>query len=418
MKKNLMKALVLGVVIGLLGACAKEDQVGQADEEMPVMDVESALKELREELNEGKDINLAEKVRTSKDGILNPNLAELTGGEIEVLYTNEKPVMLRDMDGFFVSIDKYQITKVSDVNSLNESIFKGETGGYVVTAHMTIENGRKTPVYYTNYASIYLEDRQDTVTGNAYYFVPREEVLQSDNPKEWDNYPPGFKKQGFQSFVMTEEQYKMMGEVQPKIIIPGGAKEEKEDYSRKYGNAVFDFAYSEENEEELAVAPAFYQDEIVNKNMGIKTMVYEKTGIGQILSLGDVKIEFEGVQYAEIEPLPAHVDEFYQFDEEDEIVALTVKFNVDNESDETLDLSAVYSALYDQNDKRYRTEGMLEPDTIQILEPGESGEKLHVFLLTWEELDQIESLNLAFGPFSSDGKRLFKGRDVIFKIPI
>lgn len=413
-RKDLMRALVLGLTVIMLGACAKEEQ---AEKETPEMDAESALKELREELDAGKDTKQAGKVRSSEDTVLNPNLAKMTEGNVEILYTNNKPVMLNDMDGFFVSIDNYQITKVSDVNRLNESIFKGETGGYVVTASMRIENNRKTPVYYSNYASINLEDRQDRVTGNTYYFVPREEMLRSDNPDEPDLYPPEFQKQGFQTFVMTEEQYARMKETHPKIVITGDAREKKDDYSRKYGDAVFDFSYSAEYEKELASAPVFYQDEIVNQNLGEKTMLFEKKGIGQVLNLGGVDVEFDGVEYTEIEVSPKQMEKFYRFEEGDVIYALTAKFRIENNSDETLDLGAIYSTLYDASENRYRREGMLEPDRIRLLEPGESGEKLHVFLFTKEELEQIESPSLAFGPFGGDDKRLFKGRDIVFKIP-
>lgn len=414
MKKGWMRIFALGMAVSLLGACAKEEQ---AVEELAELDAESALAELREELNEGEDIEQAGKKRPSGDGTLNPNLAAMTEGEVEILYTNEKPVMLYDMDGFFVSIDKYQITKVSDVNRLSESIFNGETGGYVVTASMTIENNRKTPVYYSNYASINLEGRQDRMTGNTYYFVPQNEMLRSDHPEELDLYSPGFKKQGFQSFVMTEEQYAKMENTHPKIVIPGNAREKKDDYSRKYGDAVFDFAYSDAYEKELASAPVFYQDEIVNQNLGTKTMLFEKKGIGQVLSLGGVDVEFDGVEYTEVDVSPAQMDKFYRFEEGDVIYALTTKFRIENNSEETLELGAIYSTIYDANGNRYRREGMLEPDKIRVLEPGESGEKFHVFLLTEEELEQIDSPILTFGPFGGNDKRLFKGRDLAFKIP-
>ncbi|MCG7336695.1 DUF5068 domain-containing protein [Sporosarcina sp. ACRSM] len=414
MKKGWMRFFALGMAVSLLGACTKEEQ---AEEELPELDAESALAELRDELNEGGDTEQAAKKRPSGDGSLNPNLAVMTEGEVEILYTNEKPVMLHDMDGFLVSIDKYQVSKVSDVNRLSESIFKEETGGYVVTALMRIENNRKAPVYYSNYASIILEDRQDRVTGNTYYFVPQDEMLRSDHPEEMDLYSPGYKKQGFQSFVLTEEQYAKMENTHPKIVIQGNAREKKDDYSRKYGDAVFEFPYSDASEKEFLTSPVFYQDEIVNQNLGTKTMLFEKKGIGQLLSLGGVDVEFDGVEYTEVDVSPAQMDKFYRFEESDAVYALTAKFRIENNSEETLELGAIYSTLSDANGNRYRREGMLEPDQIRILEPGESGEKFHVFLLTAEELEQIDSPVLTFGPFGGSDKRLFKGRDLAFKVP-
>ena len=46
-----MRALVLGLTVIMLGACAKEEQ---AEKETPEMDAESALKELRGGIECGK----------------------------------------------------------------------------------------------------------------------------------------------------------------------------------------------------------------------------------------------------------------------------------------------------------------------------------------------------------------------------
>ena len=394
--------LNLGMAIFLLGACVQEEK-GES-KQVPVTDVEASTDEDYPKPKLGTGNNP-----------LNPAIAEVTGGEVEILYTNNKPDFTHDMKDFIVSVDKYQLTKVSGVDQMYKDIFKGEREGYVVSALMTIENKRKKTVYYNDWPTIYLEDLESTVDGNKYHFYASDEM---PNFEKESIYPPGSKRQSFQTFVLSQAEYDKMTETTPKFTISGSAEEKKDAYTYKFGNGVFDFVYSDAYKEELASGPVLYQDEIVNRNMGSKTIVYEKMDIGQQLQLGDVQVELEGVQYAKVEPSPAHMAVFSKFDEGAEIFAVTAKFQINNQSEETLDLGAISSALYDQNETRYKTEGRLEPDKIRILEPGQSAEKLHVFLVTREELAQVESLDLAFGPFAGDEKKLFKGRDIIFKLPI
>jgi hypothetical protein len=147
-------------------------------------------------------------------------------------------------------------------------------------------------------------------------------------------------------------------------------------------------------------------------------MIFEKTDIGQKLELEGVGVTLEGVQYTEIEPTEQYKSTFRNF-ADDGIIALTVKLNVDNQSEETIRLDGIGSILsVDDNDVRYLYQGSLEPDTSKKLKPSESGEKLHVFLMDKYQFDRHEKFELIFGPFSAeDGKKLFKGRDLVFKLP-
>ena len=89
--------------------------------------MDDALAELRAELEDRKQTE--EPVPADDAEILNPNIAEMTEGDVEVLYTNKKPGYAHDMDGFIVTIDEYQITKVSDMNRDSEYLLKGAQKG-------------------------------------------------------------------------------------------------------------------------------------------------------------------------------------------------------------------------------------------------------------------------------------------------
>ncbi len=147
-------------------------------------------------------------------------------------------------------------------------------------------------------------------------------------------------------------------------------------------------------------------------------MIFERMGIGQKLELEGVEVTLEGVQYTEITPTEQYKSTFSNF-ADDGIVALTVQFNIDNKTDETIKLDGIGSILsVDDNDFRYYFQGSLEPERSKTLKPGETGEKLHVFLFDKYQFDRHKKFELIFGPFSGDdGKKLFKGRDILFALP-
>ncbi|KAA0948510.1 DUF5068 domain-containing protein [Sporosarcina sp. ANT_H38] len=421
---------VFGASVLLLAACAGEEKGTEVEIEEEKSDatksdeaevesateVDDALEELRTALEELKPKEVA--ANGDDSTILNPNIAEMTEGVVEVLYTNKEPSYAHDMDGFIITIDEYQVTKVSDVNRDSEYLFKDNVEGYVVTALATYENKRSNPVYYTGFASILMDDRFDEVNGDRFKLVPREDVLQSDDPASVNKYPAGFKKQGFLSFVMTNEQYDKLKETKPKLIIAGGASE-REDMREAYmEEAVFDFIFNEDSKEKTVSGPDYYRDDLTNQNIADKKMIFEKKDIGQKLDIEGVEVTLEGVQYTEIRPTAEYADTFRNF-ADDGIVAVTVKLNVDNKSDEIVRLGGIQSILsVDDGEFRYLNQGSLEPDMLKTIEPGKSSEKLHVFLIDKYEFDRHENFELIFGPFSGDdGKKIFKGRDLLFKLP-
>jgi len=422
--------VVFGASVLLLAACGDEEKTADVEIEAEKTEVaktvepeaesgtevDDALEELRAELEELKPKEAA--AEGDDAAILNPNIAEMTEGNVEVLYTNKEPNYSHDMDGFIVTIDEYQVTKVSDINRDSEYLFKGNVEGYVVTALATYENKRSKPVYYGGFASILMDDRYDIVYGDRFKLVPREDALQSGDPASASKYPAGFKKQGFLSFVMTNEQYGKLAETKPKLIIAGGAAEREDMREGFMEEAVFDFIYNEDSKEEKVSGPDYYRDDLTNQNIADKKMIFEKKDIGQKLELDGVEVTLEGVQYTEIEPTAEYASTFRNF-ADDGIVAVTVKLHVDNKSEETVKLDGIQSILsVDDGEFRYLYQGSLEPDTLKTIAPGKSSEKLHVFLIDKYEFDRQEKFELIFGPFTGDdGKKMFKGRDLLFKLP-
>ncbi|MGD6855465.1 hypothetical protein ACQCVO_10365 [Bacillus infantis] len=147
-------------------------------------------------------------------------------------------------------------------------------------------------------------------------------------------------------------------------------------------------------------------------------MIFEKEGIGETQKIGDVNVTLEGVQYTEITPTEANKPRFENFGDSG-IVALTVKFKIDNQSSEPLSIWNIGSILSVDDDRaRVLAQGMVEPREPQTIEAGAQGEKLHVFLFRKDEFEIFKKFNLEFGPFyNEDGTKAFKGRTAEFTLP-
>ncbi|MFP3340042.1 DUF5068 domain-containing protein, partial [Micrococcus sp. SIMBA_131] len=69
-----------------------------------------------------KDVSKEEKDKTeveengSEGEALNPYIEGETGGKSEILYTNDNTGFESDENGFKVTVDKYQIAKVTDMD--------------------------------------------------------------------------------------------------------------------------------------------------------------------------------------------------------------------------------------------------------------------------------------------------------------
>ena len=126
----------------------------------------------------------------------------------------------------------------------------------------------------------------------------------------------------------------------------------------------------------------------------------------------------EGVQYTDITPTAASKERFRNFNESG-IVALTVKLNIDNQSNQPVSIWNIGSKLrIDKNRATVFSQGMVEPSNPKEIKAGEKGEKLHVFLFNKDEFGIFKKFDLEFGPFyGEDGKGLFKDKTVTFTLP-
>ncbi|AFC29217.1 hypothetical protein PM3016_2329 [Paenibacillus mucilaginosus 3016] len=418
MKKTTVVSIAL-LTAALLSACGTS-KPPEGEKEAAQTESKTSAASSSKEASTPQDTPKSAGASSGSGEVLNPNIAVESEGNVEVVYTNKAPGYTHNMNGFKVSVDEYQIVKVTGMNKRVASIpFQDQTDGYVVTAKVTIDNAAGKAMYYNNMYRIQLSKATDYIPNDgSATFVRKEDRLKSKQETETSKFAAGEKVTGLLSFTLTNEQFESLKTVKPKFVIEDGAADNSEAKDSFKGNAVFDFFYSEEQKKQVESEPKFYPDRLTTDNMADKKMIFEKTGIGETKQIGDLKVTLDGVQYAEIVPTAANQARFKNFGENG-IVAVTVKLLLDNQSDKTVSLSLTSSKLrVDQDRGTALSEGMVEPNHPRELAPGSQGEKYHVFLFRKDEFGLFKSFQMEFGPVvDADAKRLFKEETATFTLP-
>ncbi|UTR13134.1 DUF5068 domain-containing protein [Salipaludibacillus sp. LMS25] len=70
---------------------------------------------------------------------------------------------VNNMNGFNITVEVYEVVKVTDINLSQAFWFDDEREGYVVTAKATLENTRDNNVYYSPGLGIRLADKYNIV---------------------------------------------------------------------------------------------------------------------------------------------------------------------------------------------------------------------------------------------------------------
>lgn len=153
--------------------------------------------------------------------------------------------------------------------------------------------------------------------------------------------------------------------------------------------------------------------------MGGKEMIEQEDGIGESDELGDVTITLDGYQFVDFTPNQYEED---RFTDPDNLVAATIKFEIDNQGDEEIGLNSLTTKLTVNDGSQYLlSEGMLVPyDINDHIEPGEQGELLQTFLLDKEMYEKIwidKSMEIEIGPMrNADAEDISKGHEITFDL--
>lgn len=416
MKFNKTLFLLLAIILGIVLTACGSEEASKKEEDVKKEETEEKSnkdKEKDEEQEEQKDTVSG----TFTDGeISNPAIAEESGGTVEHVYTNSNPGYENDIDGLLVKVNGYQIVKVTDANESEKYILDDSLEGYVVTADVTIENTLDKDVQYNAGMFIQLEDRYNYVPSNLNYYIPEDKKIKWENSDDFGKYKAGSTTSGYLTFPMTTDEYERLQQVEPKFVIEAGASF-NDDFSDSFGSdAVFDFVYSDEQGEKVANAPSFYQDLLTTDNIATKELIFEDLEMNASQELDKFKLTIEGVQYTTITPNETSKERFSNFGD-DELVAMTLKINMDNQSDQLVHNSTGGILVANDNEARILNQGMVENYDKREIKPGEKAERYMVFLFEKKYFDIYEEFALEIGPFLGEDGYIFKEKKMEFSLP-
>ncbi|WP_314585745.1 copper amine oxidase N-terminal domain-containing protein [Paenibacillus terrigena] len=159
-----------------------------------------------------------------------------------------------------------------------------------------------------------------------------------------------------------------------------------------------------------------YSDLLTTRNIAEKEVLFtfEPKRSDQV---SNIKITLEGYQWAKLKIDSAHSDSFKGFGDQ-EIVALTAKYRIQNASPETIRLSDLSLMLaLPQSSATVKATQALAPKTREELESGESIETMGVLLVPADHFDKNKDFELRFGPLlDAEGKDVFQADRITFNI--
>lgn len=352
--------------------------------------------------------------------------------EATVFYESTDP-QTHDMEGVTASLDQYSIVGLKDFHTDYSIPFNDETNGAVVLTQYTITNDTDEDVHYM--PSMYIGIPGATQQYNNYReILPEEGQLPVKlNPDNKYLIKAGESVTGTYTYPLGEtELYGAIAAGEGTIEAPT-AQTNPDDISTaigRKGSFTIDFSSVAAEESESAdtentskesstdINEGFYEDATTLENLGEKAMLDQKEGIGESQELGAIKVTLEGYQFTEFTP---NMEEAPRFEDFNGVVLLTVKFVLDNKTDENIGLGSISSTLTVDDSWWQLNEGMLTNYKFsEVIESGESGELLQVYVLDKEEYDKlwkVKSFKIEIGPIrNEDAKDISKGKEAVFQL--
>ncbi|SDC41071.1 protein of unknown function [Terribacillus halophilus] len=348
-----------------------------------------------------------------------------------VFYENLEP-QTHDMDGVTASLDAYSIVGLNDFHTDYSIPFNDETNGGVVLAQFTITNDTDQDVHYmpSMYMSIPGAPKQ---YNNYRNILPEEDQLPTKlSPDNEFLLKAGESVTGTYTYPIGESHlYGAIAAGEGTIEVPT-AQTDPDDIKTaigRKGSFSIDFSSIGAEETETTgsesettsstdINEGFYEDSATLENMGDKKMLDQKEGIGESQQLGDTTVTLEGYQFTEFTP---NMEQAPRFEDFNGVVLLTVKYTLDNQTDDNIGLSGLGSTLTVDDSWWQLNEGMLTNYRVsEIIKSGESGELLQVYVLDKEEYDKLwkdKSFEIELGPIrNEDAEDISKGKEAVFQL--
>jgi len=428
-KKTLLFLITMLLTAIIISGCGSDDKKETTDKKESETSVEeaSADAEKEDESEEEIDEAKAEELKEEENNNESSNFAEMisymeeeTEGTAKVLYENDEP-QTHEMEGVSVSLDGYTLVELKDFNAMFDIPFNDQTDGAVVIAKYTVENDTDDDAYYM--PALY-----GTFTGAMKSYNNYKDLLPEDeqlpemlSPSDDYLIKSGESATGYYTYPLGEDHLKDLldaGILEVEVPAPHS---EKGDVNSNFGKeGKFNLSINDDGSEKSESDKSFYQDKATADNMGEKEMLDEKDGIDKSEKLGDIDVTLDGYQFTEFTPNKEEAPRFESF--ENGIVLLTVKFNIENENSAEIGNNSITSKLTVNNGSQYMlNEGMLLGyRNDDVIDSGDSGELLQVYILDKEQYDKIwkdKSFELEIGPMKdAEAKDISKGKKATFSL--
>ncbi|GIO23682.1 DUF5068 domain-containing protein [Oceanobacillus sp. J11TS1] len=350
-------------------------------------------------------------------------MEEETEGTAAPLFENDE-TQTHEMEDVTVTLNAYQLVELKDIHTDFSIPFDDQTDGGVLLTEFTVKNDSDqdlyyTPDYYVNYFG------GNKTTGINRNLIPLDEQLSDmiSVPNE-QLLEAGKEYTGYLAHSFGEEQLEGIleeGNVTIEISTPFTDAEEVSKEFTVGQSTELTLPLTDESAEKSAKVESedFYQDKISKDNMGDKKMIEQEDGIGESDELGDVTITLDGYQFVDFTPNEYEAD---RFEDPDNLVVATVRFEIDNQGDQEIGMDNTSSRIFLNDGTQYlRNESFLSPyEYEENIAAGEKGELLQTFLLDKEMYEKIwkdKSIEIEIGPMNNlDYEDISKGHVVTFDL--
>src|SRR5699024_3534210 len=422
-----MLMFVMVFVIALLAACGNSNDNNNNNNNENNNDNNEVVNNENENNNENNNDNDNEEVNAKPGEIdfdrMVQQVEEKTDGEANIVYETTDS-QSHEEDEYTVSLDGYIFAEIEDYHQDHATPFGDEDeSGFIIT-HLTFENTHDEAIAYNPLVGITYSGANRYPGLNTSLIEADDQLHQKIKDKDY-MIEPGEVVSGYFLFTMHPEDIEGISSIgQAAFDVPEAGESYDSDnyqYENKIGRRTeFTIVIDEDGAARSEEQGSFYKDSTITDNMGDKTMIKEKTDIGETESLGKSEVTLDGYKFTEFEPNEVEAPRFENFDEG--VVLLTVRFLVENGEDE--DLSQEGKAKLTLNDGKQYTlhELFLSPYTNQdVIKQGDEGEMLVVFVLDKEQYDKVwkdKSFEVEFGPLNGvDTIDISKGKTVEFDLP-
>ncbi|WP_036689181.1 DUF5068 domain-containing protein [Paucisalibacillus globulus] len=420
----LLVTILLAMLI--VSGCGNDKDEAKADEKEKVTEeketeTEEEVQEEEEEEQSEEEEEVATKASATSDfSELITFMENETEGTANILYEKKEP-QVHTMEGVEVSLDAYTLVELKDFHTDFSIPFNDETDGGVIIAQYTVTNDTDNDVYYM--PAFYLSFTGAEKAYNDYRDLLPEEDRLSEILSPTNDYElkAGESVTGYYAYPFGKSHLQVALDVSTVAVEVPAAESVKGDFGNPIGKVgQFTLSLNEAGAEKVAANEAFYKDKITTDDMGEKKMLKEESEIGKSEKLGEVTVTLDGYQFTEFTPNEIEAPRFADWT--NGIVVLTVKFNLDNKGSDPIGLSSMSSKLIVNDGDQYMfDQGMLlDYSYNDLIETGNSGEYLQIYLLDKEQYDKIwkeKSFQIEFGPIKGqDAKDLSKGKTANFEL--